>query len=104
MDILSSIWNLAVSGGQLVPLIVTIIEVLKRFIPDQYRTWANPVLAIVLGVAGVYITGGVTEVVNILMAGLLAAAGAIGTYKLPKMLGVTIGTEEKPIVVAGVKG
>ena len=103
MDIASSIWGLIASGGQLIPLIVMTIEVIKRFIPDHYRTWANPIIAIILGVVGVYAAGGMTEVVNILMAGLVAGAGAVGAYKIPKLIGQSLGTE-KPVQVAGVRG
>ena len=93
---MSSIWGIIASGGQLIPIIIMIIEIIKRFIPDQYRTWANPIIAILLGVAGVYVEGGMTEVVNILLAGLVAGAGAVGAYKIPKVIA--------PMVVAGVRG
>lgn len=100
MDILSSAWSVLASGGQLIPVVMMIIEIIKRFIPDRHRGYANPILAIIVGVIGVYTTGGLTEVVNILMAGLVAAAGAVAAYKVPKEIGIKL--EQK--LFAGVRG
>jgi len=72
-----------VNALEIMPIIVTIIEVFKRFIPNKYRTWANPVLALVLGLGIAYTKGGVPA----LTEGLVAAAGAVGTYKIPKVVG-----------------
>ena len=68
----------------LVPIVLTVVEVIKRFIPDKQRTYANPVLAVVVGILGAYYTGGQQEVLNLLLTGALAGAGAIAAYKLPK--------------------
>lgn len=76
---------------KLVPMVLTAVEVLKRFIPDKKRTVVNPILAVVTGLIGAYMVGGQQEVLNLLMTGVLAAAGAIGTYKIPKEIGKKLG-------------
>lgn len=67
------------------------IEVVKRFIPDSKRTYVNPILAVVTGLMGAYYVGGQHEVLNILMEGGIAAAGAIGAYKIPKEIADRVG-------------
>lgn len=79
----------------LVPIIVTLIEVAKRFIPDQHRTWANPVVAVIVGLAGAWQMGGTGALVDMALNALAAAAAAVAAYKVPKMVGQAIGTEEK---------
>lgn len=77
----------------LIPVIVTLIEILKRFIPDQHRTWANPLLAIIIAAAGAYSTAGTAGLLEVFVTALTAAGGAMATYKVPKMIGVKLGTE-----------
>lgn len=76
---------------KLVPMVLSAVEVLKRFIPDKKRTVVNPVLAVVTGLIGAYMVGGQQEVLDLLMTGVLAAAGAIGAYKVPKEIGKKLG-------------
>lgn len=76
---------------EIIPIIVTIIEVVKRFIPDEYRKWANPAISLVLGLGIAYSQGGA----DALLQGLGAAAGAVGTYKLPKLAGEAIFKDNK---------
>lgn len=78
---------------KLIPVILSVVEVLKRFIPDRARDIANPVIAVATGLAGAYVTGGTSEVTTLLITGGLAAAGAIGTYKIPKAIGEKLGIE-----------
>ena len=75
---------------EIIPIIVTLIETIKRFIPDKHRTWANPVIAGGLGLGITYAQGGVPA----LLDGLIAGAGAIGVYKIPKMIGAKIINED----------
>ncbi len=76
---------------KIIPIILSVVEVIKRFIPDKQRTYANPAIAIVTGILGAYTVGGIGEVLTVLMTGLLAACGAIGAYKIPKELGTRLG-------------
>lgn len=76
---------------KLIPVIMSTVEVLKRFIPDKHRTYANPILAVVVGLSGAYYAGGLTEVTEVLMSGVTAAVGAIGAYKIPKVVGSELG-------------
>ncbi|MDP2363760.1 MAG: hypothetical protein Q8M94_08325 [Ignavibacteria bacterium] len=76
---------------QLIPIVLTVVQSLKRFIPDKQRTVVNPVLAVVTGLVGAYYAGGQAEVLNILLTGVLAGAGAIGAYKVPKIAGKALG-------------
>ena len=68
---------------ELLPIISIIVETFKRFIPKSARKWANPILSMILGLGGAYATGGTEN----LLAGLGAAVGAIGVYKIPKEIG-----------------
>jgi hypothetical protein len=77
----------------LIPVIVTLIEILKRFIPDQHRTWANPLLAIVIAAAGAYSTAGTAGLLEVIMTALTAAGGAMAAYKVPKMVGAKLGID-----------
>ncbi|MDI6754946.1 MAG: hypothetical protein QME78_11220 [Thermodesulfobacteriota bacterium] len=76
---------------KLIPVVLSVVEVIKRFIPDRQRTYANPIIAVVTGVMGAYTVGGIGEVTNVLMTGLLAGCGAIGAYKIPKEIGSSLG-------------
>ena len=76
---------------KLIPVVLSVVEIIKRFIPDKQRTYANPVIAIVTGVLGAYTVGGTGEALNLLMTGLLAGCGAIGAYKIPKEIGSKLG-------------
>lgn len=67
--------------------VLSVVEVIKRFIPDRNRTVLNPVIAAVTGIVGAYTFGGQQEVVNLLLEGLAAAAVAVGAYKIPKIIG-----------------
>lgn len=78
---------------KLAPVVLSVVEIVKRIIPDKQRTVANPVLAVVTGIIGAYMTGGQAEVINILMTGLLAGATAIGAYKIPKEIGSRMGIQ-----------
>jgi len=78
---------------KLAPVILTVIEMVKRFIPDKRRQIANPVLAVITGLIGAYLTGGQAEVITVLTTGVLAGAGAIGAYKIPKEIGKRMGID-----------
>mgnify|MGYP001558350118 CR=1 FL=1 len=78
---------------KLFPVVLTIVETIKRFLPNKTRNMANPIMAVVTGIIGAYMYGGQEEVINILLQGLLAGGAAIGAYKLPKMAGVKLGIE-----------
>ncbi len=75
---------------ELFPLVLTAVEVIKRFIPDRSRTIANPILAIAIGLLGAYATGGTAELTSVLMTGVGAGAAAIGAYKIPKVVAPNI--------------
>jgi len=72
---------------KLIPQILAVVEVVKRFIPDRRRAVANPAIAAVTGLLGAWYAGGSSEVFELVTTGLVAAAGAIGTYKIPKEIG-----------------
>lgn len=72
---------------KLAPVVLSVVEIVKRFIPDSKRAVANPLLAVVTGIVGAYTFGGQQEVINLLLEGLSAAALAVGAYKIPKMVG-----------------
>lgn len=76
---------------QLFPIVLTVVQVVKRFIPDRQRDIANPVLAAIVGLIGAYVVGGQAEVVGLLIEGLGAALAAIGAYKVPKEIGLRLG-------------
>ena len=78
---------------KLIPVIMSVVEVGKRFVPKGKRKIVNPILAAVTGFVGAYMVGGVEEVVNLLLIGGTAAMGAIGTYKVPKEISRKIGIE-----------
>jgi len=71
----------------LIPMIYAIVGMVKRFIPDNKRTYANPVIAVVTGLLGAYVKGGTEELLTILFNGFVAGAGAIGAYSVPKAVG-----------------
>lgn len=76
---------------KLAPVVLSVVEIVKRFIPDKQRTVVNPVLAAATGLIGAYMTGGQAEVLDVLLTGLTAAAVAIGAYKIPKTVGEELG-------------
>lgn len=76
---------------KLIPVILSVVEIIKRFIPDNKRTYANPIIAIVTGLVGAYYVGGTSEVLGLATTGIIAAAGAIGAYKIPKVVGEEFG-------------
>ena len=78
---------------KLIPMVLTAVEMVKRFIPDSKRTVANPIVAAVAGLLGAYYVGGYHEVLILLEVGGLAAAGAVGAYKIPKEIGSRMGIE-----------
>lgn len=73
--------------------VLSVVEVVKRFIPDKQRTYANPVIAVVTGLVGAYTFGGQQEVIELLTNGLIAAAAAIGAYKIPKVVAGELGIQ-----------
>lgn len=78
---------------KLIPTVLSVVEALKRFIPKKTRKVANPIIAAVTGLVGAYMVGGTGEILIILQTGLIAAAGAIGGYKIPKEIGRKLGIE-----------
>lgn len=78
---------------KLFPVVLTVVEVVKRFLPDRTRTYANPIIAVVTGLVGAYTVGGQTEAMDALMTGLLSAAAAIGAYKIPKVMAAEMGIQ-----------
>lgn len=78
---------------KLAPLVLSAVEVVKRFIPNEKRNVANPILAVVAGLLGAYTVGGQREFLEVLTQGGLAAAAAIGAYKVPKSIGEKLGIE-----------
>lgn len=93
MEIIAIIKALALSTAQISPAVLAVVEIVKRFIPNQKRDVANPALAAITGIVGAYMVGGQQEVINILLQGLLAAAAAVGAYKIPKEIGSRLGIE-----------
>lgn len=77
---------------KLVPVVVTVVEAVKRFIPNKQRKIVNPVIALVTGCVAAYTAGGTDELVRLALEGLTAGALAMGTYSVPKALGNKIGT------------
>ena len=80
---------------KLVPVVMSVVEVAKRFIPKKNRKIVNPILAGITGLVGAYMTGGTEEIINILIIGGTAALGAIGSYKIPKEISRKMGIEPK---------
>lgn len=78
---------------KLAPVVLSVVEIVKRIIPDKQRTVVNPVLAVVTGIVAAYMTGGQQEVLDVLLGGAMAGATAIGAYKIPKEIGKRIGVE-----------
>lgn len=76
---------------KLIPVVLTVVETVKRFIPDNRRNVANPIIAVVTGLVGAYFVGGTAEVLELLLTGVLAGAGAVGAYKIPKEVGKSMG-------------
>jgi uncharacterized membrane protein len=81
--------------AKLIPTVLSVVEIGKRFIPKKKRKVVNPVMAVITGLAGAYLMGGQAEVINLLMTGGMAAIGAIGAYKVPKEISRKIGIEPK---------
>ena len=78
---------------KLIPVIMSIVEVGKRFIPKKKRKVVNPILAAITGLVGAYMAGGTEEILKLLLIGGTAAPGAIGTYKIPKEISRKMGIE-----------
>jgi hypothetical protein len=78
---------------KLIPVIMSIVEVGKRFIPKKKRKVVNPILAGITGLIGAYMAGGTEEILNVLLVGVTAAVGAIGGYKIPKEISRKMGIE-----------
>lgn len=78
---------------KLAPVVLSVVEIVKRVIPDKKRDVVNPVIAVVTGLIGAYTIGGQQEVLTVLYQGVLAAATAIGAYKIPKIVGERLGIE-----------
>lgn len=78
---------------KLIPVIMSVVEVGKRFIPKKKRKVINPILAAITGFVGAYMAGGTEEILNLLIVGGTAALSAIGTYKIPKEISRKMGIE-----------
>ena len=78
---------------KLIPIVLSVVEMTKRFIPDEKRTYVNPIMAVVTGLLGAYYTGGTQELLNLLTTGVLAGAGAMGAYKIPKEVALKMGID-----------
>ena len=78
---------------KLIPVVMSIVEVGKRFIPKKKRKVVNPILAAITALVGAYMTGGTEEILNILLVGGTAALGAVGGYKIPKEISRKMGIE-----------
>lgn len=74
----------------LLPILVTLTEVIKRFIPKKYRKVAVPAITTATGVGLSWAVGGHEVGLEALSTGLAASAAAIGTYKAPKEIGKII--------------
>jgi len=86
-----------VTAVTIVPIIsavvLSIVEIVKRVIPDVHRTWANPILALILAVIAAYLQGGAETLIGMLTQAVVGAAGAVGAYSLPKALGSRLGID-----------
>ena len=78
---------------KLIPVVMSIVEIGKRFIPKKKRKVVNPILAAITGLIGAYLAGGTEEILNVLIVGVTAAVGAIGGYKIPKEVSRKMGIE-----------
>ena len=78
---------------KLIPIVMSVVEVGKRFIPKKKRKIVNPILAAITGLVGAYMAGGTEEIINMLMVGGTAAIGAIASYKIPKEISRKMGIE-----------
>ena len=78
---------------KLVPVVLSVVEVFKRFIPKEKRKVVNPAMAAITGLIGAYMFGGTEEILNLLIVGGTAALGAIGAYKMPKEISRKLGIE-----------
>lgn len=76
---------------ELFPIVVTILEVIKRFIPNKYRDVSVPALSMATGVGLSWVAGGHTAGLEMLTTGLSAGAAAMGTYSGAKKLGAGLG-------------
>ena len=86
MEILTGILGIS-------PIVMTLVEIVKRFIPDSKRTVANPALALVIGLAMAFFGGGSQELMTTLTIGLGGAASAVAAYKIPKEVGKSLGIQ-----------
>lgn len=78
---------------EILPIVLTIVEVAKRFVPKLLRKRVNPIIALVVGLLTAFVTQGEAGFFGAVFAGVGGAAGAIATYKVPKLLGRKAGTE-----------
>lgn len=78
---------------KLIPVVMSIVEVGKRFIPKKKRKIVNPIMAGITGLIGAYMTGGTSAIIDLLIIGGTAALGAIGAYKIPKEISRKMGIE-----------
>ena len=78
---------------KLIPVVMSVVEVFKRFIPKKKRKIVNPILAAMTGLIGAYMTGGTEAILSLLIIGGTAALGAIGAYKIPKEISRKMGIE-----------
>ena len=71
----------------LIPVVLALVETIKRFVPEKSREIVNPILAMTAGLLSSYFIGGTAELTSVLIQGLLAGSGAIALYKIPKVIG-----------------
>jgi len=62
---------------------MALIEILKRFIPKKYQYWLNPAAAIILGGSMGFANGGLSGILD----GMVAGSASIAAYKVPKVVG-----------------
>lgn len=80
---------------KLVPTVLAVVETFKRFISKKTRKVVNPIIAAVTGLVGAYMVGGTEEIATVLLTGIAAAVGAVGTYKIPKEVSRKLGIESQ---------
>ncbi len=72
---------------EIVTILVTAGEVIKRFIPKKFRKVAVPALSLAGGVGLSWAGGGHEAGLQAIVEGLTAGAAAVGTYKGSKEVG-----------------
>ncbi len=75
---------------QIAPVVMGVIEIIKRFIPDKHRTYANPILAFGIALLFAYTSGGTEGILETLSVGFGAGVSAMVGYKVPKAIGARL--------------